>query len=185
MAPENDIAPNIKPPFSRIIAPEERGTSLSGRIEANAEERAALTEFYRVDDIASLALDYGLDPLPSGRYRLTGKLEARLTQLCVVTLEPLPETISEDVSIELWPEHLLEGAETALDPQELLESDPPEPIVNGRFDLGHLTAELFASAINPYPRKEDAEFDWTDPKAAADEGALKPFAALARLKGRT
>jgi hypothetical protein len=48
-----------------------------------------------------------------------------------------------------------------------------------------LAAELFASAINPYPRKEDAEFAWTDPKAAAEEGTLKPFAALARLKGRT
>src|SRR5262245_49552688 len=99
MAPENDTVPDVKPPFSRVIAPEERGTGRSGRIEANAQERAALAAFYRVDDIAALSLDYSLDPLPSGRYRLTGRLEARLTQLCVVTLEPLPETIGEDVSI--------------------------------------------------------------------------------------
>jgi hypothetical protein len=45
-------------------------------------------------------------------------------------------------------------------------------------------AEIFASAINPYPRKEGAEFDWTDPKTAAEGDNLKPFASLARLKGK-
>lgn len=185
MAPEHGTTTAIKPPFSRIVAPDERGASLAGRIEANADERAALSDFYRLDSIGALSLDYSLDPLPSGCWRLTGKLEAKLTQLCVVTLEPLAEAISEDVSVEFWPEHLLKKADTAIDPAELMESDPPEPIVNGRIDLGHLTAELFASAINPYPRKEDAEFGWTDPKDVQEGDTSKPFAALARLKGRS
>jgi Large ribosomal RNA subunit accumulation protein YceD len=172
-----------RPPFSRIITPD-AGAALQGRIEANAAEREALARFYRIDDLASLTLEYRLDPLPPGCCRLTGVLQAALTQRCVVTVEPVAEVIREDVSLEFWPEHLLARADFHNEPEDVLERDPPEPIINGRIDLGHLAAEIFASAINPYPRKDGVEFDWTDPKAEAAEAALKPFAALARLKGK-
>lgn len=180
----DDRPPTDKPPFSRIVAPDHASAAqLQGRIEASAAELEKLAAFYRVAGIALLALDYSLDPLPSGRWRLTGELNAHLTQLCGVTLEPVPETIREDVSLEFWPEHLIAREEPAgNDPDDILDSDPPEPLVNGRIDLGHLVGELFASAINPYPRKDGVAFDWTDPKGAAAEAAAKPFAALARLK---
>jgi hypothetical protein len=184
MVPDSGPEAGVKPPFSRIIAPDETSSALQGRIEANAAERARLAEFYKVDDIAALSLDYRLDPLPSGCYRLTGDLRAELTQLCVVTVEPVGETIQEDVSLEFWPAHLIAKADNHGNAEDILESDPPEPLVNGRIDLGHLTAEIFASAINPYPRKEGVEFDWSDPKAAEEEGSSKPFAALGRLKGK-
>jgi hypothetical protein len=173
-----------KPPFSRIIAPDVSNAALEGRLEANASERKRLAEFYRINDLASLTLDYRLDPLPSGCWRLTGLLSAELTQLCGVTLEPVAEVIKEDISLEFWPQHLIPEAPSYNEGEDILESDPPQPIVNGKIDLGHLTAEIFASAINPYPRKPGVEFDWTDPAAAANEAASKPFAALARLKGK-
>ena len=137
-----------------------------------------------MSSLSSLTLDYRFDSLLSGSYRLTGELAASLTQACGVTLEPVDETIREDVSLEFWPEHLIPEKSSQEDPDDILESDPPEPIVNGRVDLGHFTAEIFASAINPYPRKAGIEFDWTDPKAEAEAASLKPFAALARLKGK-
>jgi uncharacterized metal-binding protein YceD (DUF177 family) len=173
-----------KPPFSRIITPDQAGAAQSGRIQASESERPRLAEFYRIHDLASLTLDYRLDPLPSGCWRLTGDLNAELTQLCGVTLEPVQETIQEDVSIEFWPENRISRTEFPAEEEDILASDPPEPIVNGRIDLGHLAAEIFASAINPYPRKEGVAFDWTDPKAAAGEAASKPFAGLARLKSK-
>jgi hypothetical protein len=99
-------------------------------------------------------------------------------------LEPVPEVIREDVSLEFWPEPLLDREDFHSEDDDILESDPPEPIVNGRVDLGHLAAEIFASAINPYPRKDGVEFDWSDPNAAENEAASRPFAALARLKDK-
>jgi uncharacterized metal-binding protein YceD (DUF177 family) len=184
MAPEQATDAGAAPPFSRVIAPDEMRTALQGRIEANPAELGALAAFYRVSDIAALSLDYSLDPLPSGCYRLTGELKAKLTQPCVVTTEPVAETIREDISLEFWPENMLEKADLQSSADEILESDPPEPIVNGKIDLGHLVAELFASAINPYPRKKDVEFDWTDPKAEAGDSPTNPFAALAKLKDK-
>lgn len=173
-----------KPPFSRIVTPADAGSALQGRLEANAAEREVLAQFNGVASLASLSFAYGLESLPSQRYRLTGEVQAELTQLCGVTLEPVAEHIREAVSLEFWPEHLLaDAASDPAEPDELLASDPPEALVNGRIDLGQLAAEIFASAINPYPRKPDAEFGWTDPKSA-DAGGLKPFAALAQLKSK-
>ncbi len=36
--------------------------------------------------------------------------------------------------------------------------DPPDPIVNGRIDLGQLAAEFLALGLDPYPRKPGVEF---------------------------
>jgi uncharacterized metal-binding protein YceD (DUF177 family) len=182
MGPESTLHSADKP-FSRIITLDGKTGPLEGRIEATEIEKARLAEFYRISGLSSLTLDYRFDPLLSGSYRLTGELRASLTQACSVTLEPVDAVIREDVSLEFWPEHLIQGPARE-DPEDVLESDPPEPIVDGRVDLGHLAAEIFASAINPYPRKEGVEFDWTDPKAEAEAETLKPFAALARLKGK-
>ena len=181
---EHGLPGPVKPPFSRIIAPDQLGSALEGRIEANGAERERLAEFYKIGALASLTLDYSLDPLPSGGYRLTGALKAELTQRCVITLEPVAEVIREDISLEFWAEHRISQTDFHSETDDSLESDPPEAIIDGRIDLGHVAAEIFASAINPYPRKAGVEFDWTDPKAASNETDSKPFAALARLKDK-
>jgi uncharacterized metal-binding protein YceD (DUF177 family) len=185
MAAEHETPPADKPPFSRIVAAEDAGPARQGRIEATPAERERLAAFFRVDNIASLTFDYRLDALPSRRHRLTGEVKGALTQLCGVTLEPVQEHVQEDVSIEFWPAHLLaRAADGQPDPQDPLENDPPEPIVDGKIDIGHLAAEIFASAINPYPRKEGVDFAWEDPKARGSQEAAHPFAGLAKLKGK-
>jgi uncharacterized metal-binding protein YceD (DUF177 family) len=186
MVPSQANTEGGAPPFSRIVRPDEAGPAREGRIEASAREREQLATFFHVQNIAALTFDYALDALPSQRFRLTGEVKGELTQLCSVTLEPVVEHIREDVSLEYWPERALSrhGAE-AIETEESLEHDPPEPLVDGKIDLGHLAAEIFAAAINPYPRKEGVNFDWADEKAAAQAEATKPFAALAKLKGKS
>ena len=188
MAPDQPAAEGAKLPFSRIIKPEDAGPLRQGHLVASATEREALAAIFGVETIGALTFDYVLDALPSQRFRLTGEVRGDLTQLCGVTLEPVAEVIREDVSLEFWPEHRLARAEAesdAVETGDTLAYDPPEPIVGGKIDLGHLAAEIFASAINPYPRKANASFDWTDAKAAAQAEAVKPFAALAKLKGKS
>lgn len=184
MAPDRGAENDQQPPFSRIIAPAEPSVPLQGSIEATPSERTRLAAFYRVENIALLRFDYSIDALSAHRYRLTGEVHAELTQLCGVTLDPVEETIREPVSLEYWPEHLLSqaGAESG-GADELLEADPPEPLINGRINLGRIAAEIFASAINPYPRKPGVAFDWTDPDA--DESESSPFASLRQLKPKT
>ena len=58
--------------------------------------------------------------------------------------------------------------------------DPPDPIVDGKIDLGALAAEFFALGLDPYPRKPGVAFD----AARRGRGRDSPFAALAKPKKR-
>ena len=58
------------------------------------------------------------------------------------------------------------------------EDEPPEPLVGGTVDLGAVAAEFLILGIDPYPRKDGAEF--AAPRA--DLAGEHPFAALAALK---
>jgi uncharacterized metal-binding protein YceD (DUF177 family) len=185
MAPDRKAAEGTLP-FSRIIRADDAGPARQGRIEASAQEREQLAKLFKVDGIGSLTFEYELAPLPSQRYRLTGEVQGELTQLCGVTLEPVLEHIREDISLEYWPERLVtRAAAEAGETEDSLEHDPPEPLIGGKIDLGHLAAEIFATAINPYPRKEGVSFDWQDEKAVAQAESIKPFAALSKLKGKS
>ena len=63
--------------------------------------------------------------------------------------------------------------------------DWPEPIVEGKVDLGPVIYETLATALDPYPRREGASFEWPgEADAPGTEQVRNPFAALARLKPR-
>ena len=60
--------------------------------------------------------------------------------------------------------------------------DLPDPIVNGRIDLGSLAAEILVVGLDPHPRKPGVAF--ADPAPDAGEAPdASPFAALRALKG--
>ncbi len=58
--------------------------------------------------------------------------------------------------------------------------DLPDPIVNGRIDLGALAAEILVLSLDPYPRKPGAAFADPTPEAAEPPEA-SPFAMLRDL----
>lgn len=83
-----------------------------------------------------------------------GDLTADVTQSCVVTLEPVKSLIKEDVVATYS-----DGAPAGLDefdPDDA--NDAPEPVENGKIDLGELVVQHLSLALDPYPRKAGAEF---------------------------
>ena len=58
--------------------------------------------------------------------------------------------------------------------------EPPEPLVDGKVDLGALATEFLILGIDPYPRKAGAQF--APPKV--EDAGEHPFAALESLKKR-
>ena len=60
------------------------------------------------------------------------------------------------------------------------DEEPPEPLADGKVDLGALASEFLLLGIDPYPRKPGAEF--APPQAA--EAGEHPFAGLEALKKR-
>ena len=107
---------------------------------------------------------------------MTGTVDVTVTQTCVVTLEEIECRYSAPLNVEFWPaEMLAEEGEDEIDP---LAADR-EPIEEGRIDVGRIVYEELASAIDPFPRREGAAFDWEDKEGAE---RTHPFAQLARLK---
>jgi hypothetical protein len=171
--------------FSRAVSLGDFAEALTGRIEATAQERGELAALFGIESLESFTFDYTLEPVGTDRAHLSGEIHAELTQLCILTLEPVRETVDETVSLACWPQKQIEREEAAApqtDPQGL-PADPPAPIVNGRINVGALAAEILASAINPYPRKDGVEFAWDDPRHE-DGAAFGPFAELAKLKSK-
>ena len=171
--------------FSRIVALGDFAEAIAVRIEATAQERGALAGLFGIESLESFTFDYRLEPVGTDRAHLSGEIHAELTQLCILTLESVRETVDETVSLACWPQKQIDREEAAApqtDPQGL-PADPPAPIVNGRINVGALAGEILASAVNPYPRQDGVEFAWDDPKDE-DGAAFGPFAELAKLKSK-
>ena len=56
----------------------------------------------------------------------------------------------------------------------MTDDDEPDPIVDGKIDLGALAAEFFALGLDPYPRKPGVAFE----PPAEPEPEATPFAVL-------
>lgn len=161
MRPTEDLP---KAEFSRTIPVDRlRRGVVSEHIEANEHERQALAERFELEAIGRLTADVKLEALPNDMVRVSGRLEAAVVQTCVVSLESVPATVSENFSALFAPPELIgdEDGDIDIDFEALAEQedDLPEPIVNHRIDIGELTAQHLSLALDPYPRAPDAAFE--------------------------
>lgn len=161
-------------PLSRLV-----------NVERLPKDRHEVTVTASPEECAALAGDFRLVALRdlTGRFRLTGTpallnvsgtVEAYVTQNCTVSLDPFEAHMSEAVDVDFSDEAFALGKEVET---EVASADSPDEIVNGRIDLGALTAEFLALGLDPFPRKPGVSFEPTG--VGGDEG---PFEALRKLR---
>ncbi len=147
-------------------------------VEASPAEREALASFYKLPAIAALTATLRLDPWGRGGARVTGVVRGELTQVCIVSLEPFAATVDEDVDVRFAPRTAADSRSIGVEETQTLsldEEDEPDPVIDGKIDLGALTAEFFALGLDPYPRKPGAVFE----ESTESEPNDSPFSALA------
>src|SRR5665811_1328455 len=110
-------------------------------IEAPAATRAAVAELAEVRDLPRLSAVFDLTRQGSGVH-LSGQVSARVGQTCVVTLEPIESAVEEAVDLTFAP-----ASGTQTEPKSARKrahggDEPPEPLMNGRLDLGALATEF-------------------------------------------
>ena len=148
---------------------------------ATPAECAAIATELGLAACLSLTAAYTIRAIGGGRYKLTGTLEAKLTQSCIITLEPMETEAKIPVAVEFSPnadqppQASAEGEDF-----EVLSLPDLEPIENAGLNVGRVMLEALAAGIDLYPKKPDATFAWNDPRGTATE--IHPFAALAKLK---
>lgn len=146
---------------------------------ATEPERIALSKALDILSCDALEATYQITPLSGGGYRLEGGIDAAVTQACVVSLEPVTGRVAESFSVEFQREVQEDVADADV---QILAAAEVEPIENDSIDVGRIVYETLAAGLDPYPRKDNVAFGWTDPKAS--ENAANPFAILKKLKDR-
>ena len=150
----------------------------SVRIEADAEERAALARRFGLVGIDRLIGDFTLRRDAAGIVA-DGRVEAALTQACSITGDPLPARVDESVALRFVPDD-----EAGQDEVELGDGDIDViAYEGGAIDLGEVAAETMALALDPFPRGPNAETALKHAGVLSEEEA-GPFGALAGLKDK-
>ena len=182
MTPDHGHAGPFRHPV-RVETIRPRGTEIV--LEADAAQCVAIAAALELPSVENLGARYLL--MRNGeRVKLEGRIEARLHQTCVVTLDAFPVVLDVPVKLDFVPpdDPLLavrggESDDGDIDIEVMLnEQDPPEPIDNGVIDLGAVTVEFLALSLDSYPRKPGVSFE----APAAQDEEPSPFAALAKLK---
>lgn len=161
-----DPAPEFSRPLALGTVPQ-AGRRVS--LTATLEECQALAERFGILDLDSLSAELRLVPEEGGTVRAEGRIAANLSQACIVTLDPVPQTVDEAIAFRLLPP----DREPQDGPEDIDEIECP----NGVADLGEVVAEQLALALDPYPRVPGAEL----PEEAVDRSA-DAFAALSALR---
>jgi uncharacterized metal-binding protein YceD (DUF177 family) len=164
------MSPADAPLLSRpIVVDDVPEKGLAVEVVADADERAVLAKAFGLSEIKSLTGRF--DVRRKGREAIAkGEVTATVVQICVVTLDPFEAEVKEEVDLRFVPDA------PALDDEDA-PPDSPDPIVDGRIDLGAITAEFLALGLDPYPKKPGAAFAFQP-----DADKENPFSVLAALK---
>jgi len=125
-------------------------------LEADADQRAGLAQAHDLQTVESFVAQFTIKGWKGDGVIVSGRVQAKITQPCVVTLEPIASEIDEEISSVFVPENSklarrADETEIVLDPEA---DDLPETFSGDSIDLGALAEEFFALGIDPYPRKE-------------------------------
>ena len=148
---------------------------LPGQETFSADEasRARIARFLDLEGLGAMVASLNHEAWRDGA-RVWGRVEAVATRLCGVTLEPFEERVEADFDQCFVPE----GSPNAPAPEAevvvtLETDDPPEVVPGETVDLATYLVEVLGLALDPFPRKPGAVFDFVDPA-----GETSPFAIL-------
>lgn len=170
-------------PFSYIVkVGHVSANPVSVRLSADAAERLGLARLWQVEAVGSLSAELQIARWKKDGIRLRGIVEADIVQACIVTLEPVPSHIREEIDQIFIPEGSKlarvttdAGGEMVIDPDG---PDLPELFAGDTIDAGTVVAEFAALAIDPYPRKGGVDFsDHIEDDGSSDRRA-SAFSAL-------
>lgn len=147
-------------------------------LEPDEDERRRLAGRFNISAINAMRAELRLT-IEGTKVEAKGKLTAKIVQMCAISGEDFPVSISEPVALRFVPP--LQGYQ----PDEEIEitaDDCDEIEYEGNaFDLGEAIAQTLALAIDPFAEGPDADKARAEHKLGGDV-ASGAFAALSALK---
>ncbi|MDA0339068.1 MAG: DUF177 domain-containing protein [Proteobacteria bacterium] len=150
-------------------------------LSANEADRDAIRARLGILGLDAMSIEGTVIRVGKDKARLDATLNAKVTQACVVTLDPVHEVISEDVVVNLIPEP--EGEDTGVLDLDADEEDT-EWLVDGTVDVAELAIQHLALLLDPYPRSESGAAAAAESIDGFEDRRESPFAVLQNLKDK-
>ena len=171
----------VEPELSRPLALDDiqAGGSVV-KFMASDEERDRLARRFDLPEVEQLVADFKVTRGASGiPIRVIGRVRARVSQRCVVSLQIFSSDVSEEIEVEFVP-----GDDAAVAEDFAAEGADSEALDGDQIDLGELAAQHLALALDPYPRKPGAEPPvWSKGSENKEESPPdSPFSVLSELR---
>ncbi|MCZ8548115.1 DUF177 domain-containing protein [Mesorhizobium qingshengii] len=132
-------------------------------ITADGAQRAALAAEHDLLSVETYRAELLVAPWKRNGVKVSGRVEADITQACIVTLEPVEAHIDEAIEALFLPDDSKLGRQGFEGGGEILIDadgpDSPETFSGDTIDVGALAEQFFGLAIDPYPRKQGASLD--------------------------
>jgi uncharacterized metal-binding protein YceD (DUF177 family) len=174
----------VQPEFSRPVAVEGIIPDKPRRekIEASAEECAALAQRFELQALSNLRADLTILRVSDGNIvRVSGTIEADVVQTCVVSLQGVPARIRAQIDT-YFTEDGKEGFEDEDAADVDIEEEFPDMVMtNGQLDLGELAAQNLSLELDPYPRAPGVSLA-AQMRQTGDDAKSRPFDILKKLK---
>ncbi|EJF87286.1 YceD family protein [Bartonella rattimassiliensis] len=159
---------------------------IKAHLYANKKECACLAQNHDLIEVKSCEGKFHIFPWKKRGVRIKGLLQARILQLCVITLEPLENILCENIDTVFVPEDSnLIKPQRSEDTRELFLDveglDTPEVFYDDKIDIGAIMEEFFELSINHYPRKEEVKMHAVE-NLEEEEQKLSPFSVLKNWK---
>ena len=165
------------------------------KLTATESECKAIAGRLNIPGIQSLSAEITLSRVPGNKavVYVDGTLKASVTQSCVVTGAPVKSHVEDE--FEAWyadpssftslakarHERTAKTVETEIPVLE--EQEDPEPMVDGKIDLGDLVTQYLSLGLDPYPKAHGAAWEEGQKEAVPPSELRKnPFAVLKDLK---
>jgi uncharacterized metal-binding protein YceD (DUF177 family) len=153
---------------------------LDVELVADAPTRERLAEVAELVSIRELKVSLRILPMGTSGAKVQGSLKGVVRQTCVISLEEFESPIEENISVDFA---VAPESKTDVEDEEEIE-DVPDPIIDGKIDLGVLATEFLILGIDPYPRKPGVEFKAIIDEPGEPERKPNPFEQLSGLKTR-
>ncbi len=173
------MAPAPLGPILRLDAATRRKATRFSH-DFGADARARITQDLGILALDQLQIKGQLVPEGHDDWLLDAHVSARAVQECVVTLDPVPSQVDEDITRR----YLAHVTPSPPGESEVPEDDIEE--IPRALDLGQIAREAVALALPPWPRAPGVDEDeWhAIPPGATQDEPRRPFAGLDALRGK-
>lgn len=169
-------------PVSLLTLPK-KGKRLT--VTLSDSEKSEICTLCALKGITAFEAKVFLENKAGRKLRLTGCVTADIFQTCIISLEPVPARVEEEIDLTLISEVEATKLDEKMDDDGSLvisvESEDIDTYKDNLVDVGAIVMEHFALALDPYPRLDDVDFEEL-PQARNPE--TSPFAGLAALKSK-